>query len=183
MSYHSEISEILREIKETLQETSRRVAGGEMRGKVKEVDPDKALVRIVIGKNPDGDEVLSPWVPYKQTAGALKVHNPPSVGQVMLIRAETGDVEQGVAEPFWWNDDNTAPSKEGDVHVITHGDVRVELGTDSLLFKLGGVEILFDGDGIHIEGGEVTHDDRNIGSDHEHTGVQSGGDLTGPPAG
>lgn len=36
--------------------------------------------------------------------------------------------------------------------------------------------------GLEMNGGSVTHDGKNIGSTHTHTGVQSGGSATGAPS-
>ncbi len=35
--------------------------------------------------------------------------------------------------------------------------------------------------GAHFEGGDITHNDKNIGSDHKHSGVQPGGGNSGGP--
>lgn len=177
-----ELANEFRALAAGLQEQSRRMAGVEMRGKVKQVDPKKALVRIEIGKDPEGGPVLSPWVPYKQTAGALKLHTPPSVGQVMVIRSETGDVEQGLAEPFRWSEANNAPSTSGDEHVLTFGaNVKVTLKSDSLSFKVGSVELRISEEGAEIFGGKVEHNGHDIGDSHRHPGVERGGAITDPP--
>jgi phage baseplate assembly protein gpV len=176
-----ELIESLREINERLQEHNRRIAGTTMRGKCSDVDTSKQLCRIVIGKSEDGAEVKSPWVPYKQTAGAVKLHNPPSVGQVMEIRSETGDIEQGLAEPFRWNDDNQTPSQAEDEHVLTFGDVRATLKGGNVTFTIGGVTVDISGGGLAVTGGTVTHNEVNIGFDHKHEGVTAGGDESLEP--
>lgn len=170
MNVFRELVETLREVNDRVHEQNRRLAGVEMRGKVKQVDTAKKKVRVVIGKDPDGQEVLSPWVPYKQTAGSVKLHNPPSVGQVMGIRSETGDVEQGVAEPFWWSDDNQSPSDAEDEHVLTFGDVKVTLSGGGLKFEAGGVSVDVTGAGLTVTGGDVTHNSKDIGATHKHPG-------------
>lgn len=141
--------DILRRIFERLADHERRLAGSEMRGPVKQVDPDKAKVRLSIGKDEDGNDVLSPWVPYAQTAGAMKIHNPPSIGQVMAVRAESGDIEQGAAHPFHWTDKNKAPSKSGEDHVITIGAFTITLNGSVLSVK--GPRVLLDCDGATFE--------------------------------
>lgn len=168
---------------ERLQEHERRIGGHELRGKVKEVDTKKQLARLVIGKDDDGNEVLSPWLPYKQTAGAVKFHNPPSVGQVMSVRSESGDIEQGLIEPFRWNDENASPSEAEDEHVLTFGDVTVTLTGGNVTFAIGGVTVVVSGGGVTVNGGQIVHDGRNIGSTHKHTGVEPGAALSGEPAG
>lgn len=173
--------EIIREIGDRLQEHNRRLAGATMRGKVTEVDPAKKIVRIEIGKDEDGNPVKSPWVPYKQTAGALKLHNPPSVGQVMGITAESGDVEQGVAEPYWWSDDNESPSDSGDEHKLTFGDVTITLSSGGLSLTVGGTTFDFTGGGFTQTGGRQEHDGKSVGADHRHADVVTGPDQTGLP--
>jgi phage baseplate assembly protein gpV len=168
----------LRALKRETHELRRRIAGVEVRGKVKEVDANKLMLRLEIGKTDTGGSVLSPWVPWKQTAGALKIHSGPSIDQVMVIRSESGDIEQGVAEPFYWSETNPSPSNDLDEHVATLGDVKITLKGDSLLFEIAGVSLEISGAGVTINGGRVEHDGQNIGSTHVHGGVVKGSDDT-----
>ncbi len=192
-----DIYPLLRSAFAEIGDLKRRAAGTEMRGKVTEVDASKARVRMEIGKDADGQPVLSPWVPYKQTAGALKLHNPPSVGQTMSIRADSGDIEQGVAEPFHWSDDNEATSTDGEAHKLTFGNVTVDLKDGQLKFSIGGATVDLTESGATVTvggtsfaltsagfqqtGGTITHDGTVIDKTHVHTGVSVGGAETGPP--
>lgn len=178
----------LRSIFERLQEHERRLAGSQWRGKVKEVDAGRHLVRVLLGKDDDGGEVLSPWLPINQPAGALKLHSMPSVGQTVSIRSEGGDIEQGVAEPFHWTDENPSPSSDAAEHVLTFGDVTITLVSGGLKFQVGDTTVEFTGskvaittETLEIDGESVKHNDKNVGHDHIHEGVDSGPDLTGPP--
>ena len=175
------LSPFLRSTFARLQELERRLAGNEMRGKVVQVDAEKAKVRIEIGKDSDDQPVLSPWVPYKQTAGALKVHSPPSVGQTMAIRSESGDIEQGTAEPYHWSDDNQATSTAGDAHKLTFGDVTVDLSNGGLKITVGGTVFDLTGEGFEQTGGTQKHNGHDVGDTHKHTDVLTGPALTGPP--
>ena len=175
------LAPILRSMMARLHESERRHAGTEMRGKVTEVDTSKAMVRIEIGKDSEDQPVLSPWVPYKQTAGALKLHNPPSVGQTMAIRSDSGDIEQGVAEAFHWSDGNPANSTAGDAHKLTFGDVTIDLSNGGLKLTCGGTTFDFTGAGFAQEGGTQTHDGIVVDKGHVHTKVVPGGALSGPP--
>jgi len=179
---------ILRRIFERLSEHERRLAGTEVRGKVKQVDAVKKRVRIAIGKDEDGVDVLTPWVPYAQTAGRLKIHSVPSVGQAMSVRSETGDVEQGVAHPFHWTDDNASPSSSADEHILTLGSVTLKLVDDGLELTVGGTSVKItgssfevDADNVPIIGVSLTHNDKNIGHTHVHGGVEPGGADTDTP--
>lgn len=179
-------------------EIERRYSGTMRHGTVEEVDPAKQAVRLNLGKDVDGKPFLSPWVPYAQIAGALKVHTPPSKGQQFTMLAPTGDWQQAVALPMTWSNQNKSPSSKGDENVITYGNVALTLkddltkvvvgGTDfevtgdHVKATIGGVSVVISGDGMAIAGGRVTHNGKNIGSTHIHGGVVSGGDLTDVPA-
>jgi len=181
----AKLVDLLWEINERLQETNRRIAGLETRGKIPPggVDAEKKKVRIVIGKDPEGNDVLSPWVSVKQVAGALKLHSLPSEGQSLVIRSETGDLEQGVAEPFHWTDENPSPSDNAAEHVLTLGDVMVKLVAGGLTLTVGGVSFHFSAEGFTQSGGTIKHDGVTIDKSHNHTGVVPGGGLSGPPPG
>jgi phage baseplate assembly protein gpV len=166
----------------------RRVNNGSRHGTVAEVDASKGRMRLKVGDGDGGEPFLSPWVPYAQTAGALKVHAPPSVGQQMTLLSPTGDMRQGIAIPMTWSDTNQAPSDKGDENVITFGPFRIELTSGKL--KVTGPEIEFitgghsqkwNGSGSTLAGGRVEHDGKNIGSDHIHGGVLTGGAKTDVP--
>jgi len=77
-----------------------------------------------------------------------------------------------------------APAGEGDRVVIgAHGgSAFMSFDEDGFYFTIGGVSMTLTGDGVTIVGGAVTHNGKNIGDTHEHTGVTPGGALTGPPA-
>jgi phage baseplate assembly protein gpV len=189
---------LLRDINAQLQEHNRRIAGQEWRGKAVAVDPVKKRVRVLLGKTPEGEDVLSPWGPYKQTAGALKLHSAPSIGQVMAGRSESGDLEQVVFEPFHWSDANPSPSDDGDAHVLTFGDVTVTLLAGEVSARVGGATWRLNSGGFSVDvgdvtwtlsadgeatiGGLVTHNGQDIGDTHVHGGVVPGGSLTDPPA-
>lgn len=167
---------------------ARRVADMERRqensfrhGAVEEVDPEKQLVRLKIGKGTDGKDQLSPWVPYAQHAGALKVHTPPSKGQNMTILAPGGDLEQSFALPFTWNNGNPSPSTSGDENVLTFGDVRITVTADAVAFSIGGHTVTLSSAGTKFEGGAVGHDGKDIGATHTHGGIIPGGADTLEP--
>lgn len=186
------------ELASRVAELERRYAGAMRHGTVEEVDPGKQIVRLNFGKDVDGKPFLSPWIPYAQIAGALKVHTPPSKGQQFTLLSPTGDWQQAVALPMTWSDKNQSPSGNGDENVLTYGNVRATIKDDltqvhvgSTQFEItgghvkvtvGGVTVEITGSGVAITGGEVTHNGKNIGSTHIHGGVVPGGGLTDVPA-
>lgn len=157
-------------------ELERKLAASGRAGTVSEVDATQGLIRLDLG-----DGMQSPWVPYVQTAGALKVHSPPSVGQQMILVAPSGETAQGYATALSFGGGNGSPSSADDEHVVTFGDVRLDLTADGVVVSAGGVTLKVSGAGVTITGGTVTHDGKNIGSTHRHGGVDRGTSNTDPP--
>lgn len=171
------VAEAITPLMDAIVEHDRRLGATEWRGKVTDVDTSKKLARIELGKNSDGEVIKSPWLPYAQTAGALKVHSPPSVGQTMTIRGSAGDIEQGALEPFHWSDDNQSPSEDGDKHVLTFGSVSVALSAEGIVVT-GNFRVTGD---VDFDGGHVTSNGKRIDDTHKHTEVTPGGGISGVP--
>ncbi|RWC91652.1 MAG: hypothetical protein EOS72_03075 [Mesorhizobium sp.] len=182
------ISRILRSVFERLQEQERRLAGGQWTGQVNQVDAQKHVIRMVLGQDDDGNDVLSPWLPVGQVAGALKLHSMPSVGQVVSARSEGGDLEQAIIEPYHWTDENPSPSQNADEHKLTFGNITVTMVDGSLKFQVGGTTVEITGSKLEVHtdefvthGSSLKHNDKEIGDTHKHSGVEQGGSDTDVP--
>lgn len=164
-----------------LDRAERRLALMRLSGKVKVVDPDRRMLRLVIATSSSGAEVLSPWVRWQEpAAGGMRVHSQPAIGEQMALVSSSGSVgEISIAVPATYDQDHTSPSNSSDTAVLEREAARMELGPQGFLLK-GPVKI--EGP-VTIEGDVLTHNDRNVGHDHKHTEVLKGGDLTGPPDG
>jgi phage baseplate assembly protein V len=162
-------------------ELEQRVALSSRTGTVAQVNAAEGLVRLKIGDSSAGGDLLSPWVPYAQTGGALKVHSPPSLGQQMALQSPSGDLAQGLAIPMGFSSANPSPSGDGAAHVITFGGATITLNASGLSVVMGGVTFAISGGGVAISGGAVTHNGLNIGSTHTHGGVVPGGASTAGP--
>ncbi|MBI1649874.1 phage baseplate assembly protein V [Hyphomicrobium sulfonivorans] len=162
-------------------ELERRQANNFRHGTVEEVDAKKQLMRMRLGEGEDGQPFLGPWVPYAQIAGALKVHTPPSKGQQMTMISPTGDMRQAIALPMTWSDQNKSPSDKEDEHVLTFGDVRIEIKEKGLKLTVGDHSIEVTGEGTTYSNGKIEHDGHLIDKTHVHTEVMPGPALTGPP--
>ena len=169
------------ELAARIAELERRFSGMMRHGTVEKVDPGRHRIRLKLGTDVDGRPFLSPWIPYAQTAGALKIHAPPSIGQQFTLMAAAGDWQQAVAIPFTWSNQNPSPSENADENVLAFGDVRMTLRDGSLKIRAAGVTLELTGNGVSITGGAVTHDGRNIGSTHTHGGVVVGTQSTDVP--
>ena len=62
------------------------------------------------------------------------------------------------------------------------GGTLLTLDASGATIVAGGVTFKVTGSGVAITGGTVTHDGKDIGKTHKHTGVTPGGALTGVPA-
>lgn len=176
-----ELEILLRRILKRVTDAERRSAVSDTKGKVKEVDAKRRMARIEIGKDEDGNSVLSAWTPYAQIAGALKVQWTPSVGQVMSFRSENGDPQQGVLEPYHWSDDNKGLSEdEGDL-ILNFGPLTLKSNGQGMIVSFGGSSIAFSDSEIKVLSGRLSHNDRDIGSTHTHPGIERGGESTFPP--
>lgn len=198
-----DLMEVIRGLSQRIAELERKSDNAIRHGTVEEVDAKNKLVRLRVGGT-DDEPFESPWVPYGQMAGALKLHSPPSKGQQMTMFSPGGDFLQAVALPFHWSDQNPSPSDKEDEHVLTFGSWRLTLKAGELTIegpeftvKSGGSTFKVSGDGIVSEaggtkhevtdegetttGGKVRHDGKNIGKDHQHRDVMAGPSLTGPP--
>lgn len=172
-------------------------------GTVHEVDAKKQRFRMRLNGD-DGEPFLGPWIPYGQTAGALKFHNPPSVGQQMMMFAPAGEYRQATAYPMTFSDDNASPAEGGDEHVMTFGSVRLEIRGEQLkatvggasleltdgaiTIKLGGSTLTITDDQIEaatakmqVSGASLKHNAKEVGDTHRHRDVLPGPALTGVP--
>ena len=96
-------------------ELERRFAGVLRHGTVAEVDPERQRVRLDLGPAHGAEgRFLSPWVPYAQFSGALRVHTPPTVGQQLTAMSPSGDFQKAVALPLTHHSGNPSPSTAGD---------------------------------------------------------------------
>lgn len=148
----------MREIAELagrIAEIERRLAGSMRHGTVAEVDAARGRMRLDMGPSTDGGRTLSPWVPYAQIAGALKVHAPPSPGQQMTLLAPGGDLRQSVAVPLTFSDAEPSPSSADDEHVLTFGDVTITINGGSITLAVGGSTIVVDGGAITMNAGTI----------------------------
>jgi phage baseplate assembly protein V len=178
----SGVEHIIARLAGRLAELERRVENMQRHGTVAKVDAETSRVRLIIGGTEEAP-MLSPWVRPAQIAGALKVHALPSVGQTMTLFSPGGEMAAGVALPFTWSNDNAAPSDSAAENVVTFGSVRVELTAGGLKITAGGTIVDITSDGVAVEGDTLTHNDIFIGDTHQHTQVEPGGALSGPPPG
>lgn len=110
-------------------------------GPVTDVNTENQTARIRIGGTDDAP-VKSPWISYAQSGGAFSVHNPPSIGQQMMMIAPHGVWEQAMLLPYTFSSANPSPSKKPNEHVLKFGSMSFNLQTQQLatlgIIKVGG---------------------------------------------
>jgi len=68
------------------------------------------------------------------------------------------------------------------IDIITKVGNKIDVTAPTqVIFKVGGVIVDITPVGVAISGGMVTHNGVNIGDTHKHTGVKSGGEVSGVP--
>ena len=158
-------------------------------GTVASVDPNAHTYRHVLGLDENGNQILSPPRPYSQHAGQLKLHNPPSVGQQMLLISPDGDFEQGIGMPYGWSNANASPSTSGSTIAGIFAGISFSLNGSALaltanvtltgnLTQTGNLSV---SGNVGASGGTFQHNSHDVGATHKHTEITSGADQSGPP--
>lgn len=170
------MNEIIERMAAQIADLRRQMSAMNRMGVVESVDPAKGTVILSLGEG-----FSSPPIPYSQIGGALSVHAPPSPGQQMLLLSPNGDARSGIAMPATFGGSNASPGSDSASNVLTFGGVTITLTGDGVQFICGGATVVIGSDGVTVTGGQVTHNGKNIGHDHTHSGVMSGPGNTGTP--
>ena len=158
-----------------LENLDRRANNSMREGVVTEVFPDEGMARV------DAMGVVSKKVPWLQRAGDINEWTPPTKGERVLLISPTGEPGIGLILPGGYSDKFKQPHQKGGEKVTVTGSVRITQTQDSYIITVGGCTLTITSNGFQFNGGEMHHEDRNIGVDHVHNGIVPGGANTGPP--
>jgi hypothetical protein len=163
-------------------------------GAVEQIDAEKGY-RIKLGEGVDGEPYLSGWVPHPETG---KTSVPLKKGQRVALLSPGGDIRQALLLRSGYSDEHASPNLNMEANVFEDAGVRAEVADGKLTVTIGGATFEFSGTGLTMgvggasfvftgagfaqTGGQQTHDGKDVGSTHKHTGVAVGGAETGPPA-
>jgi phage baseplate assembly protein V len=175
-----------------LTDTQRRLANIIRIGTIEEADFAAARVKVRFG------EILTGWLPFGgQRAGGMRVWNPPSVGEQVVVLSPSGDLAQGVAMPGLYSDAKPAPGSTGTaVNIVFPDGSTLSWDGGSLVFtSTAAVKIV--APTIRLEGavtvignitqtGGITSSGDHVAQGvslktHTHGGVMSGSSNTAPP--
>ncbi|MBD9478522.1 phage baseplate assembly protein V [Pseudoxanthomonas sp. PXM02] len=172
-------------------------------GTVAEVDLARALCRVSTG------EIVTDFIPWLvPRAGAVIEWSAPSAGEQVMVLAPGGDVNSAVAVRGIYSNQHPAPAHGEALHLVKYPDgalIQYDHASHALTATLPGggtAEITADG-GVTINGPLTVNGDTQINGDtgvsktltaqtdvigggkslknHRHTGVQTGGGVSGPP--
>lgn len=184
-------------------ELQRRLANLFRVGKITEVNRTTGRVKVQFG------DVTTPWLPWQTArAGTVKNWSPPAVGEQVCVVSPMGEMGAGFVMAGSINyDQQAAPDTRENVEKITlpsGGSYEITVGSTTLIFDNGKVQIVSGGKTFEIAGGkatfngnlEVTGDIKATGTitgdtdvktgsislkTHKHGGVQAGGSQTSTP--
>jgi len=175
------MSDVIGQLRRDLEDLRRMVAQLLMRGVVRERDSEKGY-RVSLGKDDEGNELLSPWIPHPENG---KTSVPLKVGQPVAIASAGGDLRQAGLIPVGYSDDHPTPNQNLDANVFDDAGVRVEV-VDSEALIVGDVKIIGNvtiiGNTDFLEG-YVKSSGKKIDHSHRHSEVIKGPDKTGTPVG
>lgn len=171
-------------------------------GAIAEVDHGAPGERLPAVRVRSGD-LLTGWLPWASgRAGTTRDWNPPTVGEQVMILSPGGDLANGVAMPSLFqfsaqpptNDPGKISREFPDGGLIEYDHerqvVRINLPGRLEIAAPGGTQwvggIQHQGDmqregSYQQNGGTHTHNGKNTGSDHQHSGIQPGPANTGAP--
>lgn len=171
----ADLPRILSDITRRIAELERRQRGQGMEGHVSEADPVKGLYRVELA-----DGFKTGWIPARSaSSGALKMQAEPTIGQMVMVRSESGDLTDAAIEGSGFTDDR--PHDKNGEWFVSLGSASLLMTEESIILSVGGSVATITASGISFAGPTVTHDGKNIGKTHTHGGINRGPDNTTPP--
>jgi|ETNmetMinimDraft_28_1059901.scaffolds.fasta_scaffold11570_5 hypothetical protein len=177
------LPEQMDDMRRRLAALERRLGSQGRTGVVTEVDAANGLARVQLT---EGDvPMLTGWIPWVEpAAGANKTHNPPSVGQQVEIKSESGDLHDATIQGSLNSASNGRPSGAGDEFVLLSvgaASIKATGGGSAIVISIGGYSLTLSAAGAVNTGGALSHNGKNIGDTHNHKGVTAGPSNTGTP--
>lgn len=168
-------------------ELERRARNRKRTGVVAEVGTGENAGKYKVQLSAQGDKpFISGWLKSRVLGGgSVKIDVMRSVGEQVDVVSESGDLADAEIDLSTYSNDNARENGENVPFHLKIGDTILSISGNTA--TLTAADIALDGDvtikgAVTIEGASLTHNGKNVGSDHEHENVTSGTDNTGPPA-
>ena len=163
----------LRGIYKALDDLQRRQASAHLTGKVVAIKGDRVRLELLPADDRTGKPFLSPWVQVQEAAGATGSHFPVRIGDPMRLFSPQGELgPQSLAIRDSYTTEAPNPAADDEL-VIAHGNCAI---------RMKGGELVLEADNaVRAKSSGLFHNAKNVGEDHKHTGVRSGGDISSIP--
>lgn len=170
-------AELMRRIEEAerlLNQHDRRLNEMFREASVLDVDFEKGVATV----RAYGDESESTWLPWLTQAGTVNDYVPLAKDQRVLVLNPSGEAGKGIILPGGYSDMFGQPhTGEGEAKRIVGESSDLMTGSHRRI-EAATIELVGD---VHITGGVLTHEGKNVGHDHKHEDVQTGADESGVP--
>lgn len=126
------LQDIVVDILHRVEEIERRIENRRRKGKVTEVDAEKGVARVELGKDPvTGQPYLSPAIPWlEQRQGFIKTFFVPEVGEQVVVESDSGDLTDAVISTSLPSNQFKRPHNKAREAVIQIGDKHRILMTE-----------------------------------------------------
>lgn len=117
-----------------LTEAERRIRNMVRYGRVAEVDPANARVKVI--DEDGGDHKLTTtWLPWAEVGGNVRTWHPPAIGQQVVMFSPSGNLGHAIVFPAAFSDQYPQPSSAGDEQIITIGSTTLKLKGDEAVVE------------------------------------------------
>ncbi|MGV1825605.1 hypothetical protein GOZ89_16215 [Agrobacterium vitis] len=157
------------------------------RGVVVDRDPKTMRVKVQFQ---DEDEVVTQWIDVvAKSATGVSVFQMPGQGDEAWCAMDVKG-EAGCLIGSRYNSKDAPPANSNDVTAITFpgGSIVIDMGSGNMNVKSSGAvtveaagDVTIKAANIVLESASLTHNGKNVGHDHVHSGVVPGGGMTGGP--
>ncbi|KAB1086486.1 hypothetical protein F4V91_08620 [Neorhizobium galegae] len=180
-----DFKEFVLDTKYRIAELERRARNRRRKGTVAEIGTGDKAGRYKVQLSEQGETpYLSDWIKPRQiAAGDVKIDVLYSQGEQVDVVSESGDLTDAQIDFSTYSDDNQRVNTDSPFH-IKIGDTVITASGNTVTITAADIKFVGDVEiegSVVIEGPVLTHNGKNIGSDHEHIEVVRGGENTGPP--
>lgn len=127
----------------------------------------------------DMQGLASDRLPQLTRAGKITEWAPLTKGERVLVLNPTGEPGRGLVLPGGYTENFKQPHDQLGEWFKGVADTGMKMSEDEIILNAKTITLIGN---IKIEGEVLTHNDKNVGDDHEHKDVAKGPANTGPPA-
>lgn len=144
-------------------------------GKVSAINQQTGEIKLKTG------DFESNWLTWSEQAGGAFTRSMPVEGQAVSGFFPGGNAEYGFAVPGHDTESNPLPGAAEGEHIYEKGDLLESRTADGYTIIVGGTRYAFTAQGLEVDGGHILSNGKHVDDHHKHTGVEAGGDTSGPP--